>query len=146
MSTWGPSPAHILQIHSLHQVATGTPSHVPLRCRGINIAVFRGFGTNWFFFRGFGTNCFLPTGTWHWSAFVVPIPYLIKLENVQFCRLLRTNVLYIYVYVYIYIHIYICIHIYTYTFRYICIYKYIYEYIYIHKCIYIYFFMLFVDK
>ena len=43
---WAPSPLHILQIHSLHQVATVTPSHVSLRCRGINIAIFRGSGTN----------------------------------------------------------------------------------------------------
>jgi len=46
MSVWGPSPSHILQIHSLHQVATGTPSHVPLRRRGIIITIFRGSGTN----------------------------------------------------------------------------------------------------
>jgi len=45
-SAWGPSPSHILQIHSLHQFATVTPSHVPLRRRGIIIAIFRGSGTN----------------------------------------------------------------------------------------------------
>jgi len=33
-------------IHSLHQVATVTPSHVHLRRRGIIIAIFRGSGTN----------------------------------------------------------------------------------------------------
>jgi len=46
MSIWGPSLPHILQIRSLHQFATGTPSHVPNRRRGIIIAIFRGFGTN----------------------------------------------------------------------------------------------------
>ena len=45
ISVWAPSPLHILQIHSLHQVTTVTPSHVPLRCRGIIIANFRGSGT-----------------------------------------------------------------------------------------------------
>ena len=34
----------ILQIHSVHQVATDTRSHVPLRRRAINIDIFRGFG------------------------------------------------------------------------------------------------------
>ena len=42
VNIWGLSPPDILQIHSLHQVATGNPSHVPLRCRGIIIAIFRG--------------------------------------------------------------------------------------------------------
>jgi len=46
MSIRGHSPPHILQIHSLHQFATGTPSHVPLRRRGRMIAIFGGFGTN----------------------------------------------------------------------------------------------------
>ena len=48
MSIWGPSlpGPHILQIHSLHQVATGNPSHVPLWRRKIIIAIFCGFGTN----------------------------------------------------------------------------------------------------
>ena len=46
MSVWGENPPHILQIHLLHQVATVTPSHVPLRRRGIIIAIFRGSGTN----------------------------------------------------------------------------------------------------
>jgi len=36
MSIRGPSPPRILQIHSLHQVALGTLSHVPLRRRGQN--------------------------------------------------------------------------------------------------------------
>ena len=43
---WAPRPLHILQIHSLHQVATVSLSHVPLQCRGIIIAIFRGSGTN----------------------------------------------------------------------------------------------------
>jgi len=33
------------QIHSLHQVAKGTPTHVPLRRRAIIVAIFRGSGT-----------------------------------------------------------------------------------------------------
>ena len=43
---WWTSPPLILQIHSLHQVATGTPSHLPPRRRGIIIAIFHDFGTN----------------------------------------------------------------------------------------------------
>jgi len=43
---WWTSPPLILQIHSLHQIATGTPSHVPPRCRGIIITIFWDFGTN----------------------------------------------------------------------------------------------------
>jgi len=46
MMTWWTSLPHILQIHSLHQVATGTPFHVPLRRREIIITIFHGFGTN----------------------------------------------------------------------------------------------------
>jgi len=45
MIIWWTSPPLILQIHSLHQVATGTPFHVPLRRRGIIITIFHGFGT-----------------------------------------------------------------------------------------------------
>jgi len=44
MSTWGTSSPPILQIHSLHQVAMGTPSHVPLQRRAIIVAIFRGSG------------------------------------------------------------------------------------------------------
>jgi len=40
----GTSAHRILQIHTLHQVATDTRSHVPLRRRAINIDIFRGFG------------------------------------------------------------------------------------------------------
>jgi len=36
------NPLLIPQIHSLHQSATGTPSHVPLRRRGITIVIVRG--------------------------------------------------------------------------------------------------------
>ena len=43
---WKTSPPLILQIHSLHQVATDTPSHVPPRRRGIIIAIFHNLGTN----------------------------------------------------------------------------------------------------
>jgi len=32
--------------HPLHQVAPVTPSHVPLRRRGIIITIFNGFGSN----------------------------------------------------------------------------------------------------
>jgi len=39
-------PPPILQVHSLHQIAMGTPSHVPLQRRAIIITVFRGSGTN----------------------------------------------------------------------------------------------------
>ena len=46
MSVWGPRSSLILQIHSLHQFATVTSSHVPLRRRGIIIAIFGGSGTN----------------------------------------------------------------------------------------------------
>ena len=42
----GHSRPRILQIHLLHQVATGIPSHVHLRRRGIIVAIFRGFGIN----------------------------------------------------------------------------------------------------
>ena len=59
------------------RVVSDTPLHVPLQRRGIIITIFRGF---W-------TNC-LRTGTWHRSAFVVPISYLIQLENLQFCHAL----------------------------------------------------------
>jgi len=40
------SPPLILQIHSLHQIATVTPSHVPPRRHGIIIVIFHYFGTN----------------------------------------------------------------------------------------------------
>ena len=43
---WWTCPPLILQIHSLHQIATGTPSRVPPRRRGIIIAIFHDFGTN----------------------------------------------------------------------------------------------------
>ena len=46
MIIWWTGPPRILQIHSLHQVATGTPFHIPLRCCGIIITTFHGFGTN----------------------------------------------------------------------------------------------------
>jgi len=46
MIVWWTSPPRILQIHSPHQVATGTPSYVPLLRRGIIITIFHGFGTN----------------------------------------------------------------------------------------------------
>jgi len=46
MSRSGPNPPHVLQIQSLYQVATDTPSHVPLRRRGRIITIFRGFGTS----------------------------------------------------------------------------------------------------
>jgi len=46
MTIWWTSPPPILQIHSLHQVAMGTPSHVPLQRRAVIIAIFRGSGTN----------------------------------------------------------------------------------------------------
>jgi len=46
MTIWWTSPYPILQIHSLHQVAMGTPSHVPLQRRAIIIVIFRGSGTN----------------------------------------------------------------------------------------------------
>jgi len=46
----------ILQIHSLHQVAMGTPSHVPFQRRAIIIA----------FFAVLGPIAWSPqTGTWH---------------------------------------------------------------------------------
>ena len=76
MSIWGPSPPHVLQIHSQHQFATGTLSHVPLRRRGIIVAIFRGFWT-------------FQIGTWNRSAFFFLISYLIELENLQFCHLLE---------------------------------------------------------
>jgi len=68
MSVCGPSPPCILQIHSQYHVATGTPSYVSFRRRGIVIAIFRDFGT----------NCMIPSGTWHQSAFVVTISFLMK--------------------------------------------------------------------
>jgi len=43
---WWTSPPLILQIHSLYQIATGTPSHVPPRRRGIIITIIHDFGTN----------------------------------------------------------------------------------------------------
>jgi len=51
MTIWWTSPHPIIesadsQIQSLHQVATGTPSHVPLQRRAIIITMFRGSGTN----------------------------------------------------------------------------------------------------
>jgi len=46
MIVWRTSPPLILHIHPLHQVATVTPSHVPLRRRGIIITIFHGIGTN----------------------------------------------------------------------------------------------------
>ena len=46
MSIRGPSCPHILQIHSPHQIATVTLSHVPLWRRGIIIAIFCSFGTS----------------------------------------------------------------------------------------------------
>jgi hypothetical protein len=56
MIKWGTSPPCILQIHSLHQVATGAPSHVLLRCCGIIITTFHGIGT----------NCIVPSD-WDWA-------------------------------------------------------------------------------
>jgi len=46
MIVWRTSPPLILHIHSLHQVATVTPSHVPLRRREIIIKKIHGIGTN----------------------------------------------------------------------------------------------------
>jgi len=46
MIVWCTSPPRILWIHSLHQVATGTPSHVPIGLREIIITTFQCFGTN----------------------------------------------------------------------------------------------------
>ena len=46
MSIWWTSPPPILQIHSLHQVAMGTASHIPLQRRAIIITIFRSSGTN----------------------------------------------------------------------------------------------------
>jgi len=43
---WWTSPPLILQINSMHKIATGTSSHVPPRRRGIVIAIFHDFGTN----------------------------------------------------------------------------------------------------
>jgi len=43
---WWTRHPRILQIPSLHQVATGTPFHVPLRHRVIIITIFHGCGTN----------------------------------------------------------------------------------------------------
>jgi len=43
---WWASPPCILQNHSLHQAATGTPLHVHFRRRGIIITISHGFGTN----------------------------------------------------------------------------------------------------
>jgi len=54
---WGTSPCRILQIHSLYQVATGTPCHVPLRRRGIFITIVDGFGTN-----------FMIPSDWDWAS------------------------------------------------------------------------------
>jgi len=64
MSIWGPSPPPVLQIHSLRQVATGTPSHVPLRCCGINTHFSRFWDQLYGPFRlGLGTELCL------WSQF-----------------------------------------------------------------------------
>jgi hypothetical protein len=52
---WWTIPPLILQIYSQHQVATGTPFHVPPRRRGIIIAIFHDFGT----------NCMVP---WEWLS------------------------------------------------------------------------------
>jgi len=46
MIIWWNSPSRILQIHSVHQVAAGTPFYVPLRRRRIIITILHGFGTN----------------------------------------------------------------------------------------------------
>jgi len=46
MIIWWASPPRILHIHSMLQVATDTPLHVPLWCRGIIITIFHGFGTS----------------------------------------------------------------------------------------------------
>ena len=43
--------------HTLHQVATGTSSHVPLRHRGITITIFS---------HGLGINCMVPSD-WDWA-------------------------------------------------------------------------------
>jgi len=71
MSVWGPSPLHILQIYSLQQFATVTPSYVPLRRRGTIIAIFQ--------VRGSGINCIVSVQieTKYQSAFLGPnfIPY-----------------------------------------------------------------------
>jgi len=46
MTVWCTSPLAILEIHSLHQVAMGTPSHVPLQRSATIIAIFRGSETS----------------------------------------------------------------------------------------------------
>jgi len=82
MITWGTSPPPILQIHSLHQVATGTPSHVPLQRRAMIIAIYRGFGNALVL----GPIVWSPqTGTRHWNAFLVPISHLFNWTILQFC-------------------------------------------------------------
>ena len=52
MTMWWTSPPPLLQIHSLHQVAMDTPSHVPLQRRAIIITILPGSGT----------NCMVPSG------------------------------------------------------------------------------------
>jgi len=56
MIIWGTSPCRMLQIHSLHQVATGTPCHVPLQRREIFVTIVDGFGTN-----------FMVPSDWDWA-------------------------------------------------------------------------------
>jgi len=73
MTIWWTSPPPLLQIHLLHQIAMGTPCHVPLqRCTII------------IFFEVLGPNVwFLQTGTWHWSVFVVPTSDLLNWRTLQ---------------------------------------------------------------
>ena len=77
MITWGTSPPPILQIHSLHQVATGTPSHVPLRCRAMVLLVVA-------IFRGSVTFAWSLPRNWHWRAFVVEISFFFNWEFSSF--------------------------------------------------------------
>jgi len=77
MTIWWTSP----QIHSIHQVATGTSSHIPLRRRAIIVAIFHGSGT-----------CGMVPGTVQWGAFLVPILDLLIWRVLQFFRPLEVTI------------------------------------------------------
>ena len=81
MTIWWTSRPPILQIHLLHQVATGTSSHVPLRRRAIIVAIFHGSGT-----------CGMFPGTVQWGALLVWISDLLIWRIFQFFRPLEVTI------------------------------------------------------
>ena len=75
INIWGPSPPRILQIHSQHEVANGTASHVPLRLCNVIANDYRHF---------FDLKFYGPFWDLDRRAFVVPISCLC-LSRVFWC-------------------------------------------------------------